>query len=144
MGKIELNDNSFFYIRKKILKGGDAVLSSAAERKIHEYLTFGNVPFEEEYIFEDLVAPNGKHLRFDFAIFDEDENLDCLIEYNGRQHYQAISKFGGKKGLYQQQFNDNLKRQYCLNHGYRLITIPFTEENKITYDYIINKIEGGY
>lgn len=58
------------------------MLASAGERKIHEYLTYGNLPFEEEYTFEDLVAPNGKHLRFDFAVFTDDDELDCLIEYN--------------------------------------------------------------
>jgi hypothetical protein len=39
--------------------------------------------------------------RFDFAIFDDDGNLDFLIEYQGKQHYQAVSKFGGNRGLYQ-------------------------------------------
>lgn len=58
------------------------MLSSEGERKIHEYLEYGNVPFEEEYIFEDLTAENGKHLRFDFCVFDEDDNIECLIEYN--------------------------------------------------------------
>lgn len=58
------------------------MLSSEGERKIHEYLEYGNVPFEEEYIFDDLTAENGKHLRFDFCVFDESDNIECLIEYN--------------------------------------------------------------
>lgn len=38
--------------------------------------------------------------RFDFAVFDDDGELDFLIEYQGRQHYEAVSKYGGKKGLF--------------------------------------------
>lgn len=120
------------------------MLSSEGERKIHSFLEYGNIPFKEEYIFNDLMAENGKHLRFDFAVFDEDGNIDCLIEFNGRQHYIAIPKFGGAKGLHRQQHNDAKKRKYCLDHGLRLITIPFTEENKLTYDYLMNLIERRY
>ena len=58
------------------------MLASEGERKIHEYLTYGNLDFEEEYIFDDLMAENGKHLRFDFCVFSDDGNIDCLIEYN--------------------------------------------------------------
>ena len=93
------------------------------------------------FSFEGLNSPNGKPLRFDFAVFDDDGNLDFLIEYQGRQHYEASAKFGGKRGLYQQQFNDNKKRRFCALHDIRLIEIPYTDENKISYDYIM-KLAG--
>jgi hypothetical protein len=80
--------------------------------------------------------------RFDFAIFDDDGNLDFLIEFQGKQHYQAVSKFGGNRGLCQQKFNDNLKRRYCALKGLKLIEIPYTEENLVSYDYIMRK--AGY
>ena len=32
--------------------------------------------------------------------FDDDGNIDFLIEYQGRQHYEPSAKFGGKKGFY--------------------------------------------
>lgn len=81
-------------------------------------------------------------VRFDFAVLDDDGNVDFFIEFQGRQHYEASSKFGGKKGLYQQQFNDNKKRRYCALHNIPLIEIPYYEENLITYDYIMQK--AGY
>ena len=80
--------------------------------------------------------------RFDFAVFDDDGNIDFLIEYQGKQHYQAVGKFGGARGLYQQQFNDNLKRKFCASHDLNLIEIPYTEEHFICYDYIMEK--AGY
>ena len=110
------------------------MLSSRGEIKIHEILAENDMVFQEEYIFPDLKTPNGKHLRFDFVVFDDDGNIDFIIEYQGKQHYEPSAKFGGKRGFYQQQFNDNLKRRFCAIHGFTLIEIPYTEENLITYD----------
>ncbi len=103
---------------------GATILSSSGEVKIHNILTDYGVPFQEEYEFDDLISTSGRHLRFDFAIFDDDGELLCLLEFNGRQHYQSVGKFGSNKGLRRQQYNDNLKRQYCLKNNYKLITIP--------------------
>lgn len=76
------------------------MLSSRGEIKIHEILEMNNVNFKEEYIVPGLNSSNGRPLRFDFAVFDDDGELDFLIEYQGRQHYEAVSKYGGKKGLF--------------------------------------------
>ena len=116
--------------------------SSRAEIKIEEILRDSDFKFEMEYIFPDLRSENGRPLRFDFVIFDDDGNVDFIIEYQGRQHYEASSKFGGKRGLYQQQHNDNKKRRFCALRDIKLIEIPYTEENLISYDYIIAK--AGY
>jgi hypothetical protein len=75
--------------------------ASYGEIKIHEILEKSGLVFREEYIFPDLRSPNGKPLRFDFAVFDDDGRIDFLIEYQGKQHYEPSSKFGGKKGFYQ-------------------------------------------
>lgn len=116
--------------------------ASRGEIKIEEILNESGLHFEEEYIFPGLRSPNGRPLRFDFAVFDDDGCIDFLIEYQGKQHYEPSSKFGGKKGFYQQQYNDNQKRRFCALHDIRLIEIPYTEENLISYDYIMTK--AGY
>ena len=116
--------------------------ASRGEILIEEILTEAGLPFQMEYIFPDLRSSNGRPLRFDFVVFDDDGKIDFIIEYQGRQHYEASSRFGGKKGLYQQQFNDNKKRRFCALRGIKLIEIPYTEENLINYDYIMHK--AGY
>ena len=116
--------------------------ASRGEICIEEILQESGMTFEEEFSFPGLNSPNGRPLRFDFAVFDDDGNIDFLIEYQGRQHYEASSKFGGKRGLYQQQFNDNKKRRFCALQGIKLVEIPYTEENLISYDYIMHK--AGY
>ena len=114
------------------------MLSSKGEIKIHEFLTYGNIPFEEEYIFDDLTAENGKHLRFDFCCFDDDGNIDCLIEYNGRQHYEPIDHFGGNKQFSIQQEHDRRKREYAKENNFTLIEISYKYD---TYEKVAQYLD---
>ena len=102
--------------------------------------------FKEEYSFRDLISSSGRPLRFDFAVFDDNNELQLVIEYQGIQHYEAKSKFGGKSGLRKQQCNDMRKREYCARHNIILIAIPYVDEGKLDYDYIMNAYYslGGY
>ena len=116
--------------------------ASRGEIKIEEVLRASGLTFKEEYSIPGLVSLNGHALRFDFAVFDDQGNVDFLIEYQGIQHYQPKSKFGGVSGLRKQQFNDMRKREYCKAHGITLVEIPYLDEGQITYDYIMKK--AGY
>lgn len=116
--------------------------ASRGEITIHEILEEAGLIFKEEYSFPDLVSNTGRPLRFDFAVFDDDGDIDFLIEYQGIQHYKPKEKFGGWSGFHKQQFNDMMKRDYCKKHGIKLIAIPYTDETLLSYDYIMKK--AGY
>lgn len=116
--------------------------ASRGEIKIQEILEMNGVDFEMEYTFPDLISSSGKPLRFDFMVKDDNGDIDFLIEYQGSQHYFASEKFRGKKGLFQQQYNDKQKRDYCQKHGYTLVIIPYWEEQFIDFDYIYK--HAGY
>ena len=116
--------------------------ASRGEIKIQEILIKSGLEFAEEYSFPDLVSNTGRPLRFDFAVFDDEHNIDFLIEFQGIQHYEAKSKFGGYNGLRKQQYNDMRKRQYCKKHGFTLVVIPYWDEPRVTYDYILTA--AGY
>ena len=120
--------------------------ASRGEIKIEEVLRDAGLVFEEEYSFPDLVSTSGRPLRFDFAVFDDDHNLEFLIEYQGIQHYEPKSKFGGYSGLHKQQYNDMKKKEYCRKHNIILLEIPYTVEGRIDYDFIMNLYysKGGY
>ena len=115
---------------------------SQMEIKIYDILTEAGLPFEEEYEFPGLVGKSGRALRFDFAVFTDYGDIDFLIEAQGRQHYVPVGKFGGGRALYYQKYNDTLKRKYCLDHNIKLIAIPYYDEAKINYDYIMKA--AGY
>lgn len=115
--------------------------ASRGELKIFDILTDAGLDFKEEYSFPDLYSSTGRVLRFDFAVFDDNGDIDFLIEYQGAQHYEPRDKFGGIEGLRKQQYNDMKKREYCKEHGYTLVTIPYWDEGRINYDYIM-KLAG--
>ena len=54
--------------------------ASRGEIKIEEILTEAGLNFKEEYSFPGLVSTNGRALRFDFAVFDDNGELDFLIK----------------------------------------------------------------
>jgi hypothetical protein len=49
--------------------------SSYGEITIETILKNNNINYIKEYIFPDLVSENNIPLRFDFAIFDDNNNL---------------------------------------------------------------------
>jgi len=55
--------------------------ASRGEIKIEEILTDAGFTFKMEYSFPDLVSSNGRPLRFDFVVFDDDGYVDFIIEY---------------------------------------------------------------
>ena len=117
--------------------------SSRGEIKICDILDAAGLKYQEEYSFSDLVSSSGRPLRFDFAVFDDDDNLDFLIEYQGEQHYEAFKHFGGKRNLARQQYNDNQKRIYCARKEIPLVIIPYWKFIELDYDLIINCAYNG-
>ena len=86
-----------------------------------------------QYSFKDCLSNNNHLLFFDFAIFNQQNNLVALIEYQGEQHYFPISCFGGVERLEKQQENDNIKKEYCKKANIPLYYINYNEniENEL-------------
>lgn len=116
--------------------------ASRGEITIEEILQEAGLKFIPEYSFDNLLSIHHKPLRFDFAVFDDFDELDFLIEYNGIQHYEPKSKFGGISALRKQQYYDLMKQQYCERNNIKLVTIPYWDEDKMDYNYIMRK--AGY
>lgn len=100
-------------------------INSRGEREIAEFLRNNRVPYEVQYSFPDLKGDGDVPLHFDFAIKDLSGNLLALVEYQGEQHFAAVSFFGGEAKFEKQTKNDDYKRQYCRNHEIELVEIPY-------------------
>ena len=64
--------------------------ASRAEIKIEEILKEADLNFKMEYIFPDLKSPNGRPLRFDFVVFDDDGKIDFIISNRGRKETDYV------------------------------------------------------
>lgn len=102
---------------------------SSGELRIRSFLELNYILFEEQYGFENCKDNN--ILRFDFAIFNNNFDVQYLIEYDGIQHFKAIEYFGGKKAFEKSQYHDQLKNEYCEKHNIPLLRIPYWEFNNI-------------
>lgn len=108
-------------------------IKSKGERKIENILIEHNINFQREYSFENLYINNGL-AKFDFAIFDNDNNLLKLVEYQGIQHFNN-SDFG----KLQRENSDPKKREYCQKNNIPLIEIPYTDYDKLDWEYLKEK-----
>ena len=102
---------------------------SIGEREISLYLKYNNIKYIKEYIFQGCKYK--KLLPFDFALFDENNNLTLLIEYDGQQHFEPIKYFGGEKKFLLTKIRDNIKNKYCEENNIPLLRIPYYDYKKI-------------
>lgn len=115
-------------------------INSKGEEKIEKILNENNILFKKQYSFFDLVGANNGILKFDFAIFNKNKELACLIEYQGIQHYQSATFFGGDEKLNICQEHDKRKKEYCKNKNIPLIEILYTDYSKIDFKFLKDKI----
>ena len=68
------------------------------------------------------------------------EKYKIAIEYQGQQHYEAVSLFGGDEGLKYNQERDRRKKKLSEEHGIKLLewkyTVPVDEDNVM--DLLVN------
>ena len=103
---------------------------SIGEQHIEQLLQQYGINYAKEYSFSDLI--NIKKLRFDFAIFDKNNQLLELIEFDGRQHNNDYIPWSSNETLKERQDRDNLKNEYCQKHNIKLIRIPYEKRDSIT------------
>ena len=124
---------------------------SRLQEKVRLYIANRYNLFNLKHEFECSIAPinpkTNRHFRYDNCI----ENLKLIIEVHGLQHYKITSwaiQVANNKGitpedeLKYQQWKDQYKKQYALDHGYHYLEIPYTAERDDKYKILIdNKIK---
>lgn len=90
------------------------------ESLVYQYLKSHNISFIHQHKFEDCFDIN--QLVFDFYL----PELNTCIEYNGKQHYMPIDRFGGEERFLTQVKHDEIKREYCKRNNINLIEIKYT------------------
>ena len=103
-------------------------IKSKGERKIAEILTKNNIIFSTQFAFNDLKSEyHNLKYKFDFAIYDNNNNLKYLIEYDGEQHFEKNINLGWitQEIFLKVKNRDEVKNQYCIQNKIPLIRIPY-------------------
>lgn len=119
-------------LERGLVKSCGCIKTSYGEEVIEQILQKNHINYKKEYTFPNLHGDKDIALRFDFAIFNNEQELIQLIEFDGEQHFKQVPHWGGEIGLLHRQQNDKRKNEYCQEHNIKLIRIPY---------YIINNIK---
>ena len=104
-------------------------IKSVGEMHINKILSQAHINYSSQYtVFIDKA-----YYRFDYAIFDNNNYLIRLVEFDGEQHYQE-SNFYDYKTTHR---NDLRKNQYCKDNDIPLVRIPYWERDNISLDLIL-------
>lgn len=112
---------------------------SIGERLIADFLNSRGINYQHEYSFSDLKTENGFLMRFDFAIFSENNKLLFLLEYDGEQHFKENNGWF-KNSLEINQQRDKMKDDYCLTNNLKLIRINYKENLQQRLEEIFNEL----
>jgi very-short-patch-repair endonuclease len=93
--------------------------SSKGEKTISKILEELNLIYKKEY----SINIDGVNYRFDFFI----PELNLIIEYDGKQHFEPIEYFGGDEAYQKIKNNDLIKNNWCLDNSILLLRIPYNQ-----------------
>lgn len=84
-------------------------------------------------------------LEFDYAVYNRNDKILFMCEYDGEQHYSPINFSGKSYEFNLEQFEktklrDKVKNEYCKNNNIPLIRIPYWEKDNME-SFLINKIK---
>jgi hypothetical protein len=94
---------------------------SHGEKGISQWLDNNSVEYISQYRFDD--CRDKYPLPFDFYL----PQHNICIEYNGKQHYEAIDFFGGEDAFKIRQQHDGIKKNYCQSNNINLLYISYKQ-----------------
>ncbi len=106
-------------------KGCPGCRESKGEKIIIKCLNDLKINCHKQFKFKD--CKNKKQLPFDFYL----PEYNLCIEYDGRQHFIPIDKWGGQDNLERIKQNDQIKTQYCIDNNIKLLRISYQEFKNI-------------
>lgn len=92
---------------------------------IEKYLNENKLQYKKEYRFND--CKYYKTLPFDFCVFNNDNSIKLLIEFDGKQHFYPMKSFGGEKEFEKTKKRDSIKNDYCKKNKIKLLRINYKE-----------------
>lgn len=109
------------------MSNGEYMIKTLLEEKRYQFI--------QQFTFDDCrdIQP----LPFDFAIFQNDA-IACLIEYDGKQHYEPTEWFGGQSAYIIRQKHDEIKNVFCKKNAIPLIRIPYNYSQEQIKEIITN------
>lgn len=106
-------------------------LKSKGEFKISQLLQKNQINFKTQIHFDD--CKNKNFLLFDFGIYNNENKLSYLIEYDGEQHFFYTNSGWNTQDHYEKIIErDKIKNKWCKENNIPLIRIPYTKYDTLS------------
>lgn len=113
-------------------------LKSKGEFLIRQFLLKNNISFQTEYIFKELPKR-----RFDFAILNDKKEVQYLIEFDGKQHFNYINTWHKTEEEFIKAKNrDKQKDDWCKKMNIKLYRINYKDNIEEKLNQIFNTAEA--
>ena len=116
--------------------GCERYKGSIGEKKFGVFLKELGYAARKEVTFKDCKSAAGSSLRFEYGVYNNLNELNCLIECQGPQHYSAVENWGGEEYLKRTQENNKAKRKWCIANNIPLLEIPYEDYELMDKDYV--------
>ena len=118
------------------LQGCPRCKQSKGEKQVEQFLQGGNIKYIPQYNI-DSTSFTQSRVKVDFFL----PELNCIIEYNGKQHYCPTDFGDNDQNKTLEKFNkqiirDQQLRSFCKNNNIKLIEIPYTVPYKDIEQYL--------
>lgn len=113
---------------------------SYGELEIARLLKYKKINFITQFKFDDCIDIKPLPFDFYFNIY----GYDCVIEFDGLQHFKPIDYFGGEEAFKTGQKHDKIKNKYCKNNDIILIRIKYDALNRASniIDNVISELKS--
>lgn len=105
---------------------------SFGEKTVRRFLKDQKIKYIPEWKDHDCVVI--RKLEFDFYL----PELNCIIEYDGKQHYEPNNFFGGQKGFLALRKRDKIKNKWAKKNKIKMIRVKYDE---LIIPYLYQKLK---
>ena len=103
---------------------------SKGEKLIAQILDAHEIKYVRQKKF--TTCRNKNPLPFDFYL----PQFNILIEYDGRQHFVPVKRFGGEEGLKRILYHDMIKTKWAKENGIKLFRFDYLDDNDFIHMYL--------
>lgn len=133
-------------VQHQYLQCGDTnscgCINSIGNMTINRLLNKAGIKYKSEYSFKDFICITYPY-QFDFALFNKEDNLLGLIEYQGDIHFTYKEYGWNTKDKFEERVRrDKEKFDFCQKNNIKLYYITYKDNIEEKIKEILNELYG--